>query len=87
MLNRTTLRAAVAATTLGLALAGTGIATATPEAAPIRHGHHKNHPGLLSGSASTGSALAGSAASGSADLAACLLLEVVVPLPVCLLLS
>ncbi|MFD4456510.1 hypothetical protein [Nocardia sp. NPDC058480] len=83
MRNRTTLRAVVAAAALGLTLAGTGVAAAAPEAAPIRH----DRPGLLAGSASAGSAAAGSAARGSADLAICLLLEVAIPLPVCLLLS
>nr|WTA71376.1 hypothetical protein OHB51_35885 [Micromonospora sp. NBC_00855] len=86
MRNRTTLRATVAAAALGLALASTGVAAAAPEAEPIRHGHHQQ-PGLLAGSASAGSAAAGSAARGSADLAICLLLEVAIPLPVCLLLS
>ncbi|MCA2206284.1 hypothetical protein [Nocardia rosealba] len=85
MRSRIALHTAVAATALGLALAGAGTASAAP-ADPIRHGHH-NHPGLLSGSASAGSAAAGSAARGSAELAGCLLLEVVVPLPLCLLLS
>ncbi|MGW5450964.1 hypothetical protein [Nocardia sp. NPDC003979] len=85
MRSRIALHTAVAATAFGLALAGAGTASAAP-VDPIRHGHH-NNPGLLSGSASAGSAAAGSAARGSAELAGCLLLEVVVPLPLCLLLS
>ncbi|MEV0332114.1 hypothetical protein [Nocardia sp. NPDC050717] len=84
MRHRTTLRAAVAAAALGLTLAGSGLAAAAPAAEPIRHGHHA---GLLSGSAEAGSSALGSAARGSAELAACVLLEAVVPLPVCLLLS
>ncbi|WP_280301701.1 hypothetical protein [Nocardia neocaledoniensis] len=86
MRHRTTLRAAVAAAALGLTLAGSGLAAAAPTAEPIRHGHHER-TGLLSGSAEAGSSALGSAARGSAELAACVLLEAVVPLPVCLLLS
>lgn len=81
---RTSLRAAVAATTLALALTGAGLATAATD--PVgdrgRHGGTGSAGELLSGSAETGSALAGSAA----ELAICALLEPVVPLPVCLLL-
>ncbi|MFE6924566.1 hypothetical protein ACFVAV_26320 [Nocardia sp. NPDC057663] len=84
MLNRTVLRAAVAAAALGIALAGSGFAAAAPTADPIGRGDHprSGSAALLSGSAEAGSAAAGSAA----ELAACALLEAVIPLPVCLLL-
>ncbi|MFD4429288.1 hypothetical protein [Nocardia sp. NPDC058497] len=82
MPHRTVLRAAVAATALGIALTGSGVATAAPAIDPVGRGHHSGSAALLSGSAEAGSAAAGSAA----ELAACALLEAVIPLPVCLLL-
>ncbi|MGW6425676.1 hypothetical protein ACWF82_23645 [Nocardia sp. NPDC055053] len=86
MPHRTVLRAAVAATALGIALAGSGVATAAPAIDPVGRGDHSGprsgSAALLSGSAEAGSAAAGSAA----ELAACALLEAVIPLPVCLLL-
>ncbi|MEV6058977.1 hypothetical protein ACIGO9_07570 [Nocardia asteroides] len=84
MLNRTVLRAAVAATALGIVLAGSGVAVAAPSAEPVGRDHtpRSGSAAVLSGSAEAGSAAAGSAA----ELAACALLEVVIPLPVCLLL-
>ncbi|MFF0543022.1 hypothetical protein ACFYTF_09295 [Nocardia thailandica] len=87
MRHRTTLRATVAATALALSLTGAGLATAAPDAAPVRdRGHHAGTGSagrLLSGSAEAGSAAVGSAA----ELAACTLLEPIIPLPICLLLA
>lgn len=87
MPNRTILRAAAAATALGIACAGAGVATAAPGADPVGRGNHHSGPRSGSGTLLSGSASAGSAAAGSAaELAACALLEAVIPLPVCLLL-
>lgn len=85
MPTRTVLRATAAVAALGIALAGSGLATAAPSAEPVGRGDHAPRSGsaaLLSGSAEAGSAAAGSAA----ELAVCAVLEAVIPLPVCLLL-
>ncbi|GAD86690.1 hypothetical protein [Nocardia asteroides] len=84
MPTRTVLRATAAVAALGIALAGSGLATAAPSAEPVGRGDHARtgSSALLSGSAEAGSAAAGSAA----ELAVCAVLEAVIPLPVCLLL-